>query len=508
MKNIFIIIISTFFTVSTFAQKNKVAKDAIIIDAKYDGGDVILSYQPPVVRGIDSVSLNIYRKDAKREKLIKQKSKVASNHKWLFTDTTIRKKPAVYDYRIVALTNNEQIREDIIRAYAYPPDVRPFAGKFKAANKKGTNNISLSWKIDNSFILQNITIQRSRKKAEGYQPIASLQSSDTGYIDKVDDANEPFFYRLDMSTIRDGKIYQSASIFVTPDFAIIPMAATNVKATQKNKSIIVTWENFDDKAKGFYVKKRTENNGDFIAASSIVTKDSTNKYEWRDTTAGLVVNEMYQYVIVSESNSFDKSKPSDTATISFKNNDIRLSPPQNLSIITANDTTYNLAWVVDSLRMNEIAGYAVYLKKANEKEFKQMENGITTADINYIQIPKPTDGDTYKVQSLNGEKQSVFSLPFTYNNAFEKEFGPKYLKAGIIENVLHLRWLKSSSLLVKEYRLYKWNGADFILVETISPDKTTITVKSYVPGQLNMYQLKTINANSIENNGSKVLEVN
>ena len=508
MKKIFIIIISTLFTAPIFAQKNKSEKDTVIIDAKYDGGDIVLTYHPPLVRGIDSVSLNIYRKDAKGEKLIKQKSKVATNRKWLFADTTTRKNPGVYDYRIVALADNVSVREDKVRAYAYPPDVRPIAGKFKAVNKKGTNNISLSWKIDNSFILQNITIQRSRKKTEGYQAIASLQGSDTVYVDNADDANEPFFYRLDMSTIRDGRIYQSASIFVLPDFAIIPMAATNVKAIQKNKSIVVTWENFDDKARGFYVKKRTENKGEFITASSVITKDSTNKYEWKDTTTALVVNQMYQYVIVSESNSFDKSNPSDTVIISFINNDVRLSPPQNISIITANDTIYNLAWVVDSLRMKEIAGYAVYVKKSSEKEFKQMENGITTADVNYIRIPKPRDGDTYKVQSVNGDKQSVFSLPFTYNNAFEKEFGPKYLKAGVIENVLHLRWLKSSSLLVKEYRLYKWNGANFDLVETISPDITTITVKSYLPGQLNMYQLKTVNANNLESNGSKVLQVN
>jgi hypothetical protein len=233
MRNLTVIIILMFFAVPVFAQKNKVAIDTIIIDAIYDGGDIILTYQPPLVRGIDSVSLNIYRKDAKGEKLIKQKSKVAGNQQWLFADTTTRKKPGVYDYRIVALADNNPIREDKIRAYAYPPDVRPIAGKFKAANKKGTNNISLSWKIDNSFILQNITIQRSRKKTEGYQPIATLQASDTGYVDKVDDANEPFFYRLDMSTIRDGKIYQSASIFVTPDFAIIPLAPHQRKSNTK-----------------------------------------------------------------------------------------------------------------------------------------------------------------------------------------------------------------------------------------------------------------------------------
>lgn len=490
---------------SIFAQQNTEAK----LTAKYDGGDILLRYQLPAFDGIDSVSLAIYRTGANGiETLLKQKPKVAINSKFIYADTTIRKKPGSYQYRLQIGANQTALLSEKVWAYAFAPDEIPVVISFNAKNTKETKNINLSWKIESNYVLSAINLQRSRKQDGAFEQVATLNQYDSTYVDKVTDANEPYFYRLAMENMVNGKVYYSAITQVIPQFAIIPLAPTSVKVQQIRNKIMVSWENIDNNANGFYIMKRAAIQDTFLLASAKIFKNNTNKYQWADSTGTLINNEMYQYTIVSESNSFNRSKPSDTATITYTKNTISLSPPQNLQIVTTNDTIYNLVWQTDSLRQNEIAGYAVFVKKANGTTFTALANGVVTADINYVSIPKPSNGDTYQVIAVNGTKQSTPSIAYTYNNAFEKEFGPKYLKAAVIDHTLNIKWLKPENVAVKMYRLYKWNGKTFGLIETIQPDKEIIATKSYIAGELNIYQLKTINVAGIESNGSKVLQVN
>lgn len=508
MKRLLFITSLTFSAIAASAQKTVDANAIKTIEAKYAGGDIILGYNFITDKRLDSVSIKIYRKNAGREILLKQLTKIAPNKKWRFVDTTIRRNPGIYIYKIAAFAGDVFVKEDVITTYAYAPDVRPYATGLKAENKKGTNEVLLSWKIGNSEVLKNLTLLRSRTKEGDYLPVATLQNTDSDFADKVDDANEPFFYKLEMISLLDGAFYNSTSIFVIPEFVVIPSPPVNIKAMQKNKSIAVSWESNDKKARGFYVKKRTDSKGAFVFASTIITANRLNKYEWDDTAGSLKPNAIYEYAIIAESNSFDKSIASDTAIIAYKDNAIKLSPPQDLSIITANDTLYNLAWTIDSLRQKEPAAYVVFIKKLKDREFKMMENGMALASLNYVTIPKPTDGDVYKVQAVNGNEQSDFSIPFTYNNAFENEFGPVNLKAAVIENELIVKWLKYTAVQIKEYRLYKFNGREYQLIETVVGDKSFVITKNYTPGQLNMYQLKAVKRDNSESRGSHVLQMN
>ncbi|SDD18919.1 fibronectin type 3 domain-containing protein [Mucilaginibacter pineti] len=506
MKNI-IIIAFALFTASAFAQQKVVKVDSAALSAKYSGGNILLAYRPQVIAKLDSVSITIYRKGADGDVLLKSKKKIATSKIWHYLDTTTQKAPGVYQYRLLTRADTTLLRTDDVWTYAYAPDTRAVATLFKAVNTKGTNNINLTWTIKYGYSARNIVLERSRKKADGYTAIAVLSNSENSYTDKVHDANEPFFYRLAMSSISDGRVFYSASIFVIPQFPIIPLPVYNVSAQQKDKSIMLSWSNIDTKARGFYIKKRTNNTGDFVNATTLITKNETNKYEWKDSTSTLLSNQTYQYTIVAESNSFDLSKASDTVSVTYINNPVKIPAPQDLRIITANDTVYNLAWSVDSARLKEVAGYAVYLKKANENIFKQLP-GFIISNTNYMVIAKPHDGDTYKVKALNGDKRSDLSLPYTYNNAFEKAFGPQNLKAGIINNKLTIKWLISETSTIKEYHLYKYNGKNFVLTDTISTGKDMIATQNYTPGQLNIYQLKAINTDNIESGGSNILQVN
>jgi hypothetical protein len=504
MKNILITIALCILFTPLLAQQKTTVKDSLT--ATYQGGDIIIGFTPPAVKG-DSSYLNIFRKGADGEKQVETNFRVPAGKLSQFADTTTRRAPGIYQYRVDVRSGTTLLQSKKVWAYAFAPDAKPLVTDFKAINKKGTNNIYLSWNIANNYAMRGAVLMRSRKKTSGYAPVTTISYTDTGYIDKVNDAHEPFFYRLDMTNVVTGEVSSSASIFVLPDYAILPLAVMHLKASQINNVITLSWDSGDENTRGFYVKKRTANRDSFLLASSAITKNASGKYLWKDSTGTLVNNQMYQYVVIPESNSFNKGVATDTVIISYSNTKAGLAPPQDLHIIS-NDTTYTLAWGVDSLRMNEMAAYAIYYKKKNETTFKPLPNGVVRAALNYMAIPKPQNGDTYQIKAVNGDRQSVFSLPFTYINTFEKTFGPKYLKAAVIDKKLFIKWLISSNLKVKEYRLYKHNGKAFILTDTIPAGKDMVATVSYKAGQLNIYQLKTINTDNVESTGSNILQIN
>ncbi|MEO7215713.1 hypothetical protein [Mucilaginibacter sp.] len=505
MKNILITISLLLFGTTLLAQQKTVAVNDSL-KATYQGGDIIIGLVPPVFNG-DSLHIDIVRKGADGTKQIKTNYRIPAGKLSQLADTSTRRAPGVYQYLVNVRSRTTLLQSKKVWGYAFAPDAKPLATDLKAINKKGTNNIAISWSIANNYAMRSAVLMRSRKKDRDYSPITTVTNTDSIYVDKVNDAHEPFFYRLDMTNVVTGEISSSASIFVLPDYAILPLAITNLKATQKDNVITVTWDTKDENTRGFYIKKRTANRDSFVVASTVITKSKTSKYLWKDSTSTLVNNQMYQYVVIPESNSFNKGIATDTATVLYSKAHTPLSPPQDLRIIS-NDTTYNLAWSVDSARMTEMAAYAVYYKKANETTFKPLPNGLVRAALNYVALPKPQDGDKYQVKAVNGDTQSVFSLPFTYKNAFEKNFGPKYLKAAVIDKQLFIKWLIGGHLTVKEYRLYKYNGKAFVLTDTIPAGKDVIATLSYKPGQLNIYQLKTLNTDNIESSGSNVLQVN
>jgi hypothetical protein len=504
MKYLILLCLSVLAIRSSGQQKITTAN----LTAKYDGGDIVLSYMPTGLTGQDSVFMDVFRNGLDGRQLIRKHKKIAVFKVTQFADTTIRQKSGIYEYLVELRRDTALLLCDRVWAQAYPDDARPVVGKFSGIGIEGSNAIALSWKTENSFLLRSVTLLRSRKKDMDFVPVTTLSGTDSLYVDRVNDANEPFFYRLDLSAYGDGPVLSSASIYVIPQFKIQPLSPVGIHAEQRKNGVVLSWENADKYATAFYVKKRTRNSGAFVAASSALTKGRLNKYEWMDTVSSLVPGEMYQYYVVAESNSFDQSVPSDTVTIAYVNNEAVLPAPQDLRVLTANDTTYRLVWTIDSLRQGEMAGFKVFRKRKSEAEFVPMNNVLPGNGENYVEILKPKDGDTYKVQAMNGSRLSRLSESFTYRNAFEKEFGPRYLKAAAIEKSLYVKWRKNEDLKLKGYRLYKWTGKSFVLIETIPSSQDNVLTKKYIAGQLNLYKLTAINMNNEESSGTEVLQVN
>ncbi|MBA3679627.1 MAG: fibronectin type III domain-containing protein [Bacteroidetes bacterium] len=503
MKNILNICFCILIT-NCFAQKKP---ESLNLSANYDGGDIMIEYKIPVFKNLDSVNLVLHKTSKTGEKVM-VKRKLAVGSIWKYLDTTTRRNPGIYQYRIETSYNTTVLQNDEVWAYAFAPDLVPVAATVNVENIKGSNKITINWQIENNFTLRTIQLQRSRTQTENFITIATLNSDQTNFLDEVSDANEPYFYRLQMVNVGNNKIYYSVVSNLVANYPIIPLQIAELKYSLVKDKITLSWQNMDANTKGFYIMKRTIQQDSFSLASTKIAATELKGYQWQDTSSTLTDQTTYQYYVLSESNSFDKSKPSDTLTVSYSKKIKSLSPPQNLQLIQTPDSIYNLAWQIDSLRNHEIAAYSVYIKASNSDKFLPLKNGIVLADQNYVQIPKPNNGDEYYVKAVNPEMESVPSLSYTYSNAFQQSFGPKYLKAAVINNHVHIKWLIQDNMDIKAYKLYKWDGKKFLNIATIEKNKDTVETESYTANELNLYQLKAVNNNGVESSGSNVLQVN
>lgn len=503
MKTIFNICFCILIT-TCFAQNKS---ETFNPSASYDGGDILLKYKLPGFKSIDSVDLRLYKTNVAGEKIV-IKRKLANASLWKYLDTTTRRTPGIYQYRLELSYNNAVLQNESVWAYAFAPDAVPVAISFNVENIAGTNTININWQIQNNFTLRTIELQRSRTQTENFITIATMPSNQTNFSDIVDDANEPFFYRLQMINVGTNKIYYSAVSNLVANYSIIPLQVANLKEISSNNKIILSWQNMDSNTKGFYIMKRLIQQDSFSLASTKIAATDLKGYQWQDTASTLIDQSTYQYYVLAESNSFHKSKPSDTLTVAFSKKVITLSPPQELQLIQTPDSAFNLAWKIDSLRINEITAYSVFVKKAGGDKFLPLPNGIVLGDRNYLKIPKPSHNDEYYVKALTSETESVPSLSYTYSNAFENVFGPKYLKAVVINDHVHIKWLISDNSDIRSYKLYKWDGKKFINIATIEKAKDSFETDSYTANELNLYQLKAVNNKGIESSGSNIIQVN
>src|SRR5689334_16947985 len=88
------------------------------LTAKYDGGDIVLSYMPSGLTGTDSVFMDVFRNGLDGRRLIKKHKKIAVFKLTQFADTTIRQKPGIYEYQVELRRDTALFLRDRVRAQA------------------------------------------------------------------------------------------------------------------------------------------------------------------------------------------------------------------------------------------------------------------------------------------------------------------------------------------------------------------------------------------------------
>ena len=502
-----IIILFILATEVTFAQI-KEQQAAPLFSAKGDNKEVIIQYRFPKNSGTDKVNVILYRGNGKNEnvKAIHQLNNLPVSSEYYHIDSTLPGQGS-YQYTIEIISNNITIIRESKLVYAYPAGLAPFIKSFTASAKKQSNQVTLSWDISNAFLAGNATLLRSRKRETGFNRIAILKNTDKVFTDTVNDANEPFFYQLQFPDLSKSTIISSITIFALADFVIKPQPPQNVRGILKENKPEIFWESSDQLSRGYYVYKKKAKETKFMQASGIIIKNTAGQFSWVDSNNLLKPGLTYQYYVAGESNSYTKSEPSDTVMLSIANDDLNLAPPYDLRFIRNGDSL-NVVWTkTDEESSAYITEYVVYQKKISERDFKIIGTANANGKRNYITIPMPEGESSFMVKSKSGDKESVPTEPVTWIDKTEKSFGPRFIKGEIIDNVLNITWLNMEDKNIREYRLYKWQGRNFKVIETIDKNTNTIQVKNYTSGEKNQYMLTAVNTKGMENKGTKPITV-
>lgn len=513
MKHLLKILLVYLFLIGTLVStaQEKKANTNYLFTAKAVGNKVIIKFNFPKAATEEKGTMNVimYRGNENNEgvKAIHQLNNIPISSYYYHIDSTLPGN-GTYQYTIEVITNEAVVLRESKLVYAYPAGLSPAIKTFNSIAKTKSNEVTLKWELSNSFLAGNIAILRSRKRETGFTTIATLKNTDNSYLDIVDDANEPFFYQLQVLDLSKSENIYTPTIYVLADFVIKPEKAKNVRGIVRRNNPTIYWESTDAASRGFYIYKKSNSDTKFYQASGIIIKDSTEKFSWSDTSTLLKAGNTYQYCIFSESNSYTKSDPSDTVrlTVEAEQANIIVPTPQEIRIIENNDGSINVVWTTEN-NNEQITGYAVYQKNIKDRDYRLLQNGSTTTEINYITINNPEKGANYIVKSKIGDKESAASRSVEWNNKEAKSFGPRYLKGEVNENELILSWLTTDKTIIKEYKLYKWEGRDYVMVQTIDKNTNTIQVKNYVAGEKNQYILTAVNSKGTESEGSKALTV-
>ena len=355
----------------------------------YVGNNVFVQYRFSKSNSREKVNVVLYRGNEKNEglKAIHQLNNLPLSTDYLYIDSTLPGR-GVYQYTIEVISNGVALLRESATVYAYPVTVTPFVKSFDAKTKKGSNEISLSWNVANSFLVRNIILLRSRKRDGEFKPLVTLKKDVQKFLDKVDEPNETFFYKLQIANAATGELVYTPAIQVIAEFVIKPMPPLNVRGILKNDNPQILWQSADTVSRGFFVFKKKSTDEKFIQASNIVFRVAGNQMSWTDSGSQVKPGTTYQYKVVAESNSNTKSESSDTITISTGNDKILLTPPHDLRILQNGDSL-DIIWTPDEERSDNIFEYIIYQKEMLERDYKIIGSARAYAMRNYITIPIP-----------------------------------------------------------------------------------------------------------------------
>lgn len=508
MKTYFKILLLLFpLFVATLANSQQKATTRSHFSLLAVNKQVIIKYRFPENSGTDKVNIILYRGNEKNEnvKAIQQLNDLPVSADYYHIDSTL---PAqgTYQYTLEVIAGNTTLLRETKTVYAYPAGLSPMIKSFTGQAKKGTAEVTIKWDIANTFLAGNLTLARSRNRESGFTTIAVLKNTDRSFLDIVNDANEPFFYQLQVPDLSKSTILTSITIYVLPDFVIKPIPAQNVRGLLKNNQPNISWQSGDQASRGFYVFKKTIADRKFTQASGIIVSNNNGQFSWTDSTSQLKPGQSYQYTILSESNSYTKSEPSDTVTVIVPGANLQLLPPEELRLVQDNDSL-RIVWTIPEGESELTDEYIVYQKSKTDRDYKVIGTRHAIEMINYINILLPEPGSSFIVKAKSGNKESLPTEPAVWIGKTKSTEGPQFLKAEIIDGVLNITWLNIEDPAIREFNLYKWQGRSYVLVQTVNNSSTSIQVRNYTPGEKNQYMLTSVNTKGTESKGSSSLTV-
>lgn len=354
------------------------------------------------------------------------------------------------------------------------------------------NNIKLNWAFIKPDYVSVVNVYRSTEYEGGYKLLVS--TAGYNYIDKTIIPGQKYYYylvvvdKLGRATERGIKVYGLVHQIKQSD----PPA--NVVVRNVNKHNVVSWTDYNNDTRGYYVYRTNEVGGDMKPITEMIYFDEKAKrnYVYIDTTSNL--SPTVGYALMSENLSNTRSGFS--KIIYLSNPNFRVAAPVIVDFKKDGKGIY-LFWQ-DTTVAKQLAGYNVYRKSGNSSYVKVNKTPVlgfknTFKDeflFNDIEV-------SYKITGVtDADKESEFSNEITVNTS-QSVYAPNSLKSftGKDNKSIILQWQPSQSEVAK-YEIYRYvRGTDPTKIADVNAKVFTYIDTNFIKEKNNYYFIKTIGVN-------------
>ena len=315
---------------------------------------------------------------------------------FMVTDTTLVEQ-GIYQYYIAAPTpDGRLVRSDILYAHNMGYLAPPHIVRFTASGVAEQKAIQLRWKLSNPATVVSQALFRSRNFDDGYEWVTRLPASADSYIDPVPRANEPWFYFI---VIQDFFGYQPPSVRVHgfTTYAEKPYAPLDVAWEVDGEDIRLTWRRVGDNIFGYRIHRRIDGRGDFLPVGGPFYVPGKT-VDFLDHQAAGPGREMLEYYVVSVSDGYLESTPSDTVTILLLHN-ASVSPPHEVDWVVDAEGNTMLLWPPADDHA-AVAGYNIF-RSVDDSDPVQLNTG-TRVDNFFVDRERLVHGHIrYWVEAVN-----------------------------------------------------------------------------------------------------------
>ncbi len=462
---------------------------------RYADGKMIVEWKTKELK--DLAHFNVYRtvfgKD-EFDKIKVEKGFYNNNDSLvLLAIDTIGRQPVWYEYEIepVDIYGNAGARGGLCAGGSLSGNYVPPAGYLKAVGLKENHQIKLTWRYENKKYLTGISIMRSMRYDAGYQRIATVQATDTSYVDIVPESGENFYYYLLLNSAGE-EAMPTAKVFATyTNNNIKPGPPNEIDAVKAPEGIRIYWKNEEPFINGFFVYRRMNTTEPFVQVSSLIPAGEVVN-SFTDTSRQLQGGEVYEYVVRSRNEDNQLSANSDTvsATPGVKT---ALTSPVNLRF-RSEDDRITIIWDDMQAWEPDLLGYKVY-RKAGDESFVKMNNDSLQPSKNFYVDSAVQSGihysyavSGYDISGNESAKATIEGLAISENLPAT----PSGIQLSITDNAVYITWGQIAGE-VSAINIYRFTaGQQPKLIATVD-DADSYTDKNVSKGTLYFYQLSSVN---------------
>ncbi|MEO6132921.1 MAG: fibronectin type III domain-containing protein [Saprospiraceae bacterium] len=372
-----------------------------------------------------------------------------------------------------------------------------------------TKSVKLSWQCSVPERVRGFEIYRGSEIEGPFKRIASLEASDSVYIDNVNGVMQAFYYFVQIID-QTGERINSITQFVTPLLKEKPMSPPEITAESVNGGIRISWPTYDalHLIRGYYVYRRDRDTSSWSQVSNFLDKKGSS-ISFTDTSSTLQSEMRYTYAVKSESTSYELSDFS-VHTSARPDKSRNVMTPDQLEWRRLDDGHLMLYWNDERIKDPSISYYHIFASDANGNPTKEMPNSPVNAQLQYWINAALTENEFgYCIQS-----EDAWGNKSTCSHPVKPLWQSSIATPGIIlvhpiATGYHLTWGVPTASSVKSILLYEVKeNNETTLVKTFTPLVHSYDILPLKGDQIRSFYLAYQSADGKESDRGDVVVIN